>query len=382
MYDPAICHLSELHGRFAEELYVKSPIPRSPSRRKQITEEHLMPMLEGELTSEAVWEIVCRWHTIRLLFVLYCDSSIQAAFSRSAISSWYDEEARKDEEFAREMPLPVPSGASCQAFTRLSTAQRQRSYQRFYKAVIAHWVAVEMLWFAKVQVYESPRQCDEIFKHVWDLWIDNQRPLQEKIDIVEVVDFVWNFLGRKNFSVSSIPDWLDGEGERFQRKYLDEYETEESNWAFFAECVTQYLRPSNIIELLLLSTLPLKRCWSFHQPSYLRRLGFFDVEEGVIAEDTDDSVKAEVHFPLNAVDLDVERGICSNVLPDSIGKLPLDGDYEMEVSEEASASSRGLFAAKWKHYRMVIWPLDSRAQVLFREESSDELTKRILGNHH
>lgn len=51
---------------------------------------------------------------------------------------------------------------------------------------------------------------------------------------------------------------------------------------FFAECVTQYLRQSNIIELLLLSTLPLKRCWSFDQPSYLRRLGFFDFEEGVI----------------------------------------------------------------------------------------------------
>lgn len=87
----------------------------------------------------------------------------------------------------------------------------------------------------KSQVYESPRQCDEIFKHVWDLWIDTQeqRPLQEKIDVVEVVDFVWNFLGRKIFSVSSIPIWLHGEGERFRRKYLDKYETEASNWAFF-----------------------------------------------------------------------------------------------------------------------------------------------------
>lgn len=71
--------------------------------------------------------------------------------SLSAISSWYDEEVEKDEEFAREMPLPVPSGTSCEAFTRMSTAQRQRSYQRFYKAVMAHWVAVEMLWFAKVK---------------------------------------------------------------------------------------------------------------------------------------------------------------------------------------------------------------------------------------
>jgi hypothetical protein len=60
------------------------------------------------------------------------------------------------------------------------------------------------------------QQCDEILKHVWDLWIDNhKRPLQEKIDIVEVVDFVWNFLGRKIFSISSISDWLDGEGDGF-----------------------------------------------------------------------------------------------------------------------------------------------------------------------
>jgi hypothetical protein len=100
----------------------------------------------------------------------------------------------------------------------------------------------------------------------------------------------------------------------------------------------------------------LKRCWSFHHPSYLRRLGFFDVEEGVIEEDTDESVKAEVHFPANAVELDIERGIRSNVLPDSIGELPSDRDDEMAVSEEASVTSRGLLAAKWKHYRMVIWP--------------------------
>ncbi|GIJ91855.1 hypothetical protein Asppvi_010830 [Aspergillus pseudoviridinutans] len=312
----------------------------SPSRRKQLTEEQVTAMLEDELTCEAIWEIVCRWHTMRVLFLLYCDSSIQASFSLSAISSWYDEAVEKDEEFAREMPLPVPSGVSCEAFTRLSAAQRQRSYQRFYKAVMAHWLAVETLWFAKVQVYESPRQCDGIFKHVWALWIDNQgRPLQEKIDIVEVVDFVWNFLGRKNFSVSSIPDWVDGEGEQFRRMYLDEYETETSNWAFFAECVTQYLRPSNIIELLLLSTLPSKRCWNFEQPSYLRRLGFFDVQEGVI-EDTNESAKAEVHFPANVVELDVETDICSKVLGVSQGELPLDWDDEMELSEEAPATSR------------------------------------------
>ncbi|KAH1406990.1 hypothetical protein KXX64_008807, partial [Aspergillus fumigatus] len=143
---------------------------------------------------------------MRVLFLLYCDSSIQASFSLSAISSWYDEEVEKDEEFAREMPLPVPSGTSCEAFTRMSTAQRQRSYQRFYKAVMAHWVAVEMLWFAKVKFINL---------------LGKQRPLQEKIDVVEVVDFVWNFLGRKIFSVSSIPIWLHGEGERFRRKYLD-----------------------------------------------------------------------------------------------------------------------------------------------------------------
>jgi hypothetical protein len=80
--------------------------------------------------------------------------------------------------------------------------------------------------------------------------------------------------------------------------------------------------------------------------------------------------------------VDVKRGIRSNVLSDRIGELPLDWDDEMEVSEEASVTSRGLLAAKWKHYRMVIWPLDSRAQVLFREESSEELTNRILGNRH
>lgn len=87
-----------------------------------------------------------------------------------------------------------------------------------------------------------------------------------------------------------------------------------------------------------------------------------------------------MHFPANAVKLDVEREICSKVLHVSKDEPPLNWDDEMELSEEAQATSRERLVAKWKHYRTVIWPLDSRAQVLFQEESSEELTNHILGN--
>ncbi|THC88710.1 hypothetical protein EYZ11_011846 [Aspergillus tanneri] len=45
------------------------------------------------------------------------------------------------------------------------------------------------------------------------MWTNTARSMQEKIDIVEVVDFVWGFLARKNFHTPSFAAWLEGEGE-------------------------------------------------------------------------------------------------------------------------------------------------------------------------
>jgi hypothetical protein len=234
----------------------------------------------------------------------------------------------------------------------VNAEQKQRSYQRFYKALTAHWTAVEALWRARAQVYTTPKHCDKSFDLVWMKWTNNpDRPLEEKIDLVEVVDFVWGFLGRKCFPVFSVPAWLEGEREETLQDYLDDNGTVASNLPFFVQRVIQYLRPPQIIELILWMWKP-HRDQNLDQPAYLQRLGFSDVFEGII-EGEDRWVGTDTWFPITAVEADVENGL-----------------YYMEDGPS--------LAAKWEHYRRVVWPSDARAKVLFRNESAQELVERIM----
>ncbi|KAJ5455003.1 hypothetical protein N7530_012772 [Penicillium desertorum] len=255
------------------------------------------------------------------------------------------------EALASENNLPAPSWNKHTRINDVRAEQKQHSYQRFYKALTAHLVAVDTLWLTRAQVYATSKHCDEAFDLVWMKWTDNPGgPLKEKIDLVEVVDFIWGFLGRKCFPVSSVPAWLEGEGEETLQEYLDDTDNETSKWLFFVGRVMQYLRPPRIIELLF-------SMWGFRgdqgldRPTYLRHLEFSDVFEGTI-EGEDRWVSAGTWFPVTAVEIDVENGL-----------------YCME--DGASLVTR------WNRYGRVIWPLDARSKVLFRNESAQELVERI-----
>jgi hypothetical protein len=200
-------------------------------------------------------------------------------------------------------------------------------------------------------VYTTSKHCEKSFDLVWTKWTDNpHRPLEEKVDLVEVVDFVWGFLGRKCFPVSSVPVWLEGEREETLQDYLNESGTVASNWFFFVQRVIQYLRPPHVIELLL-STWELHGDHNFDRAAYLQHLGFTDVFEGII-ESEDRWMRADTWFPITAVETDVENGL-----------------YYMEDGSS--------LMAKWERYRRVTWPSDARSKVLFRNESAQELVKRI-----
>ncbi|KAJ6093408.1 hypothetical protein N7486_008697 [Penicillium sp. IBT 16267x] len=146
------------------------------------------------------------------------------------------------EAMASEDVLPMPCGFPSPDIDALTTQERIRSYERFYNALVSHWVAVETLWITRTQTWSNAKEFDEAFELVYDMWTNNsQRSLQEKIDIVEIVDFVWGFLGRKPFPVSSVPCWLEGERDHILQRYIDENATDSSNWGGFMRSVYQYL---------------------------------------------------------------------------------------------------------------------------------------------
>ncbi|KAJ5814962.1 hypothetical protein N7474_006739 [Penicillium riverlandense] len=155
-YDFELCDRVRLYGGFSEIFYSKYPIREDPEGRKLFFSNNMdLGKLSRELPAESVWNVVCRWHAMRLLFNLYCDSSVQRSYSTSVYPNVAHTGLPGLGALAREETLQVPSRAYSLDFCALDAEQKKRSYHRFYKALTAHWVAVEALWLTGVQVYET-----------------------------------------------------------------------------------------------------------------------------------------------------------------------------------------------------------------------------------
>jgi hypothetical protein len=287
---------------------------------------------------------------MRILYDLYCDSAVNEAYLNSAFP--YLSENFVPEIFeamVSESALPVPSGPMSVSFEEMSADRRQQSYQRFYKAVTRHWISVELLWFVRTGTVPNAREFDQAFERTWRMWEHNPtRSISDKIDIIEVVDFVWGFLGRKSFSLSSVPDWV---GSADEYEFLHPQFTQLSNWGYFVMTVFQYLRPPHIIELLLWMWNSSR--WNFNRPGFLQRLGIFDTRSG-IQEVVGDSY-ADTFVPITTVENDIE-------------------------SSFAHTQYVATLVSKWEAYRSNRWPLDTRARVFFRDPMTEELFIQIIGN--
>lgn len=231
--------------------------------------------------------------------------------------------------------------------------ERQRSYQRFYKAVTRHWISVETLWLVRTQPVPNAEEFDKAFERTRELWTHNPtRPASDKLDIIEVVDFVWGFLGRKAFHVSSLPEWLEGLGEDVFDEYIEDTDTQIANWGYFVKTIFQYLRPPHIIELLLWMWNPSR--WNFDRPGFLQRLGLLDTWEG-IQEDNSDMVSADIWVPITIVEDDM-------------------------LTSFAHTQDAETFASQWEEYRYNRWQQDARARVFFQDSTREELFTRITGS--
>ena len=55
-------------------------------------------------------------------------------------------------------------------------------------------------------MWPNAEDFDSAFESAVEVWSNNPgRPLKEKIDILEIVNFVWGFLGQNAFHVNSVP---------------------------------------------------------------------------------------------------------------------------------------------------------------------------------
>ncbi|KAJ5337519.1 hypothetical protein MYU51_020337 [Penicillium brevicompactum] len=296
---------------------------------------------------------------MKLLFDIYCDPFVQLRYILS-LPHYYplDESDEYADALAHEEPLPSPFPLSQKNVSQYATAQRPRAYQRFYQALTAHWMAVESLCLAKAADFQTASQRNRHLAKIWDIWTNNpERTLLEKLEVLEVTDFVWGFLGRKIFQAADFPAiWLEGGSEYLQSEYMDEDYSLHSNWLFFIRDVAQFLRPPHIIELLLLTVWKTKSTGIINGPDYLNELGLSQM--GTVQR-VDEMIQTETFFPLTALEEDIVN--------------------ELTGSEFLLDSSREFCESRWDQYRCERWVFESRAKIFFREETTERMFELIMG---
>ncbi|OKL57794.1 hypothetical protein UA08_07021 [Talaromyces atroroseus] len=306
------------------------------------------------LSAGIVWSIVCRWHAMKFLFDLYCDSTIRPEFLRSMIPYVADglpQTNRWKINVAYEVPLSLPS---CQDLESLRASEKQRAYERFYRALCSHWRLLNRIWALRISRYWTPEAKSAVFAQSWKSWVDDstRESLQEKFEAIEVIDYVWDFLARKTFpNPDRLSAWLRGDME--MQELQDPPESAADNWLYFFHTTKHYLRPPHIIELLNHVWNPGRR--ALEQPAYVHSLGLFyfpgEVHPEGVQNDNGVFMIQEppgIFFLFNWIEL---AGIY-RLLDTSTGEL-------------------------WKHYRYRHWVNDLRGRVLFSPEPDDRLLERI-----
>ena len=291
---------------------------------------------------------------MRLLFDFYLDKAITEAYLLSRFSytsAGYTSDTT--EASANEGNTPRPSRIPSAYANLIVPENRNHAYERFYKALTAQWIAIEKLWKVRSQVWPNAQAFDDAFDSAIKSWTNNQaRPFEEKLDVVEIVDFVWGFLGRKAFDLSSVSSWLEGDLAR--ERYIDQNESEVGNWGFFVRSVIQFLRPPQIIQLVLSSWYP--SSWNYDRPGFLRNLGLFDTWEGILV-DAQDFTMSDNWVPLNLVD-------------DDVGNTFIHMVNAKEIEE------------RWERYRDFQWPTEIRSKLFFRSAAEREVMGKITGTEN
>lgn len=165
---------------------------------------------------------------------------------------------------------------------------------------------MEKLRKVRIQVWPNAQKLDDAFNSTLRQWTNNPaRPIREKLDIVEIVDFIWGFVGRKAFHVSDVPSWLEGEDDLVRDQYIDQWKRS-WEWGFFVRGVIQFLRPPQIIQLVLSSWYP--SSWNFDRSGFLRNLGPFDTWNGVLVNERDFPM-SDNWVPLDILDNDVGNSL-------------------------------------------------------------------------
>ncbi|UCK59095.1 hypothetical protein AFCA_001920 [Aspergillus flavus] len=226
-YDIKLTLLQSLNQTYFSSLDLSMGDAQKASRPgPNVLSQVLFPTHPHKLSDEQVWAIVCRWHGIRSLFALYSDPTIHNIYLNDWVPWWHTQCPL----LLGNNPLPQLSDQTIHS----TPNQKRRLYHRFYQALTSHWLSIECLALAKATVYPSRTSRNQWHKIISAQWYSRGHlNLREKLDILHVTVFVWEFLARKAFeTIPLIPR-------------LQEFRTRKV-----------FLRPPSVIQAVILQNWP------------------------------------------------------------------------------------------------------------------------------
>lgn len=321
---------------------------------------------------------------MKALFQLYCDSNIRPSYLRSIFwqAAPEDQTIRWQTAAEYEFSLPTPSGKECKTLRSMAIADKMAAYARFYRSVCSHWLCVNITWAAGISQHADSKACKNTFGMIKVLWCDDlDRSLQEKIETIEVTDFVWGFLARKVFDLGERYDecseWING-GEIYEPVLFERHNM--SRYTRLMRLATFYISPPHIIELLHDKWrldegeedgwdsdhevyCPVYR--RLDKKPYLRKLGLWDEKFGVF-EGADGRIPT-LHFSTDLLNLIEWWGVNRIV----------DGEMETEAEFAGDRNFMNATTCKWVEYRLSRWIDDLRGRPILYPEADQQLIQRI-----
>ncbi|KAF7137128.1 hypothetical protein CNMCM5793_007192 [Aspergillus hiratsukae] len=351
-HDLQLSHLTQFHAE-CSEIYATQPrLPMSRRPDTDMVKSFHEPSEELLASPQIVAEIVTRWHAMKVLFHVYCKNS--------------------------------------------------RAYERFYRALTAHWVAVELTWVIRVSKHQTERDFKRWEKKVYDRWSDNpQRSLEEKLDIFEILDFVWYFLVTKIFDyVGTVADWIEvapesdtPDGFSPLELYVShiegldhplQYDADTAGLDYtndFIEDLTSSIRPPHVIELLLRFAWDPNSQSDLDRPEYVRKLGLLDrcyrweqTNEGDFG--TDDSELYTIELPDGDIQCSLTHMAIRVQEEESSRQITLGHRYPWDEIDESRLDEE--CAEQWQGDKESVWNNEMRGEILFRQETQMQLFERLI----
>ncbi|GFF80756.1 hypothetical protein CNMCM6069_004342 [Aspergillus lentulus] len=397
-HDLQLSQLTQFHAD-CTEIYATQPrLPMSRRPDTDMVKSFHEPSADLLASPLVVAEIVTRWHAMKVLFDIYCKESVRSSYLADWETSWnYSPEIAGKDETAGPFTKDI-----CESFAQLPLQEKQLAYERFYRALTAHWVAVELTWVIRVSKHKTEREFNRWERKVYDRWSNNPgRSLEEKLDIFEVLDFVWYFLVSQIFDHSgTVADWIEVTPESAtphgfspldlyvshmgglrhpSRLQLDFHEAlEDDCTGMFIDDLRSIIRPPHVIELLLRLAWDPKSQSGFDRPQYVRKLGVLD--QTYQWQQTEADGFRTYHVTMYDIDLP-DRDILSSLTATAFRAKAEElwhlttVDYTDSTMNEMQLE---LCREQWECYKEDSWDTEMRGEIFFRQETQIQLFERII----